>query len=56
MRIPAPPRTGWAPGLLQDDSRELSKWFASRPGALHQADEVCVEIIRRTAAHWEVTC
>jgi AAA+ superfamily predicted ATPase len=23
-------RTGWPPGLLQDDSRELSRWFASR--------------------------
>ncbi len=26
-------RTGWPPGLLQDDSRRLSKWFASRPDA-----------------------
>lgn len=25
--------TGWPPGLLQDDSRELSRWFASRPDA-----------------------
>ena len=25
-----PPKTGWPPGLLQDDSRELSRWFASR--------------------------
>lgn len=24
------PKTGWPPGLLQDDSKELSKWFASR--------------------------
>lgn len=23
-------RTGWPSGLLQDDSRELSRWFASR--------------------------
>ena len=23
-------RTGWPPGLMQDDSRELSRWFASR--------------------------
>ena len=22
--------TGWPPGLMQDDSRELSRWFASR--------------------------
>lgn len=27
------PKTGWPPGLLQDDSRELSRWLASRPGA-----------------------
>jgi hypothetical protein len=26
-------RTGWPPGLLQDDSRPLSRWFASRPDA-----------------------
>jgi hypothetical protein len=26
-------RTGWPPGLLQDDSRQLSKWLANRPGA-----------------------
>lgn len=23
-------KTGWPPGLLQDDSRGLSRWFASR--------------------------
>lgn len=23
-------RTGWAPGLLQDDCRELSRWFAGK--------------------------
>lgn len=28
-------KTGWPPGLLQDDSRKLSKWFASRPDALY---------------------
>jgi hypothetical protein len=28
-------RTGWPPGLLQDDSRPLSRWFASRPDARH---------------------
>ena len=26
-------KTGWPPGLLQDDSRELSRWFASRVDA-----------------------
>lgn len=28
-----PPHTGWAPGLLQDDCKHLSKWLANRPGA-----------------------
>jgi hypothetical protein len=28
-------KTGWPPTLLQDDSRKLSKWFASRPDALY---------------------
>lgn len=28
-------KTGWPPGLLQDDNRKLSKWFASRPDALY---------------------
>jgi hypothetical protein len=26
-------KTGWPPGLLQDDCRKLHKWFASRPDA-----------------------
>ena len=26
-------KTGWPPGLLQDDSKKLSQWFASRPDA-----------------------
>jgi hypothetical protein len=29
-RLEPPPRTGWPPGLLQDDCRKLSRWFASR--------------------------
>lgn len=32
-------KTGWPPGLLQDDSRELAKWFASRPGARYLVDQ-----------------
>lgn len=28
-------KTGWPPGLLQDDNTKLSKWFASRPDALY---------------------
>lgn len=30
IRLPSPPKTGWPPGLLQDDCSELSRWFASR--------------------------
>lgn len=29
-------KTGWPPGLLQDDDRRLSRWFASRPDARYQ--------------------
>jgi hypothetical protein len=32
--------TGWPPGLLQDDDRKLSRWFAGRPGARGQVDEL----------------
>jgi hypothetical protein len=29
-------KTGWPPGLLQDDDRKLSKWFAAKPDARYQ--------------------
>lgn len=29
-------KTGWPPGLLQDDDRRLSRWLASRPDARYQ--------------------
>lgn len=32
-RSELPPKTGWPPGLLQDDHKGLSMWFASRPEA-----------------------
>lgn len=32
-------RTGWPPGLLQDDLRALSRWFAGRLGAMRLARE-----------------
>ena len=32
--------TGWPPGLLQDDCRALSKWFAGRLGARRQIKEM----------------
>jgi len=38
------PRTGWPPGLLQDDSKKLSQWFANRPGAREVARNVAKEI------------
>ena len=36
---PEAPRTGWPPGLLQDDSRELSRWLASKPDARRRVRE-----------------
>ena len=40
------PRTGWPPGLLQDDSRELSRWLASKPDARRRVREACADIAR----------
>ena len=42
--------TGWPPGLLQDDSKGLSRWLASRPDARRIVREVCAEI-RPAAAY-----
>ena len=33
------PRTGWPPGMLQDDSRELSRWLANRVDSRKMARE-----------------
>lgn len=38
------PTTGWPPGLLQDDSRELSRWLSSQPGARRLAREAAAAI------------
>jgi hypothetical protein len=38
------PRTGWPPGLLQDDDKRLSKWLASRPDSMLRAREAAAEI------------
>lgn len=43
-QLPPPPRTGWPPGLLQDDEPKLSKWFASRLDARRVVRQVCDEI------------
>jgi len=39
-------RTGWPPGLLQDDCKKLSRWFASRPDARFVVRQVCGQIVR----------
>ena len=36
--------TGWPPGLLQDDSKRLSKWLAYQPNAKQLVRERCAEI------------
>lgn len=40
-------KTGWPPGLLQDDDRKLHKWFASRPDARRNVRMVAKEIKER---------
>lgn len=37
------PFTGWPPGLLQDDSRGLFDWLASRIDAAAHVRDVCGE-------------
>lgn len=37
-------RTGWPPGLLQDDSRGLSRWFASKVDARRRVREAVASI------------
>ena len=41
---PDPQRTGWPPGLMQDDSRELGRWLADKPEARKLAQEAAAEI------------
>jgi hypothetical protein len=43
-------KTGWPPGLLQDDSTKLSKWFTSKPDAMQRAREAGREIITQKKA------
>lgn len=40
-------RTGYPPGLLQDDCAELSRWLAERAGARRCVREVAREIEAR---------
>lgn len=44
------PKTGWPPGLLQDDDRKLSMWLASRLDARVVVRRVCAEIIAKRNA------
>lgn len=37
-------KTGWPPGLLQDDSKKLTNWFASRIDALYTMRKVLDEM------------
>lgn len=37
--------TGWPPGLMQDDCRALSRWFASRLDARHVLSMVVAQIV-----------
>lgn len=45
-------RTGWAPGLLQDDCRELARWFSTRLDARWLIDKAAREgaIVKEPAA------
>lgn len=42
-----PRKTGWPPDLLQDDSRELFRWFADRLDARYQLRLLCAEIVAK---------
>ena len=39
-------KTGWPPGLLQDDSIQLSQWLSNRGNAKQLVDEKVAEIIK----------
>lgn len=40
----SPVTTGWPAGMLQDDSRELSKWLAGRSGARQCARDAAATV------------
>lgn len=42
-------KTGWPPGLLQDDDRKLSRWFAGKPDARYQLRKSMKEDIPKMA-------
>lgn len=37
-------KTGSPPGMLQDDSRQLSRWLANQPHARQHVKEACAAI------------
>jgi hypothetical protein len=37
-------KTGWPPGLLQDDNSRLSKWFASKPDARQKVRDAAAPV------------
>lgn len=43
-------KTGWPPGMLQDDDRGLSQWLASKPDARKNAREAAPDPHRTTTA------
>ena len=49
-------KTGWPPGLLQDDCRGLSKWLASRPDARQRLREALAEQEQDTDCHAQGIC
>lgn len=42
-------KTGWPPGMLQDDSTQLSKWLAGRPDARREAREAALDKMAENA-------
>ena len=45
-------KTGWPPGLLQDDCRGLSKWLASQPDARRRVREAAAALEQPTECRW----
>ena len=46
-RVETADKTGWPAHLLQDDSKKLTEWFASRIDARWVVRQVCKEILER---------
>jgi hypothetical protein len=44
QKLPSPPKTGWPPGMLQDDQRKLSLWLANRIDSRRHAREAAAAI------------